>query len=91
MKVLIYLVSRQEVIVSRDELFEQVWPEVYVSEASLTRCISILRKLLNDSAVNPKIILTVRNQGYRIICPVKSLEETSRIVQWKRGTLNIGF
>lgn len=91
MKVLIYLVSRRDAIVSREELFEQIWPNVYVSQASLTRCISILRKLLNDNNAEPKIILTVRNQGYRVICPVRPLEETSRELEQRGFTLQTGF
>ncbi len=59
MKVLIYLASRHDAIVSREELFENIWPDVYVSQASLNRCISILRKLLNDDSGQPKIIQTV--------------------------------
>jgi len=87
MKVLIYLASRHDAIVSREELFENIWPDVYVSQASLNRCISILRKLLNDDSGQPKIIQTVRNRGYRIICPVKSVEG----ITTKGFTFQTGF
>jgi len=91
MKVLIYLASRHDAIVSREELFENIWPDVYVSQASLNRCISILRKLLNDDSGQPKIIQTVRNRGYRIICGVKPNEDIAAVAAKKGFTVQTGF
>jgi len=91
MKVLIYLASRHDVIVSREELFENIWPDIYVSQASLNRCISILRKLLNDDSGQPRIIQTVRNRGYRIICGVKPNEDTTAVAAKKGFTFQTGF
>ena len=36
-------------VVSRADLLETVWPEVFVTDASLTQCIAELRKALDDS------------------------------------------
>ncbi|MDN5205502.1 winged helix-turn-helix domain-containing protein [Fulvivirgaceae bacterium BMA10] len=89
MKVLVYLITNPDRIVSREELFKHIWPNVFVSQASLNRCIAILRKLLNDQSSKPRIIRTIRNQGYRIICPVHSLEDKQEIR--KRPTFQNGF
>jgi len=79
MKVLVYLVSSRERIVSREELFQHLWPNVYVSQGSLTRCISILRNLLSDKGDSPQVILTIRNRGYRIVCPIKRIKNNSTL------------
>ena len=86
MQVLDFLVDRAGEIVSREELMKHVWTNVYVSEDTLTRCISILRKTFEDSPVNPKIIQTIKGEGYRIIAPVAFSEadpgsHTSKIVR----------
>ncbi len=68
MQVLFYLIRKHHRIVSREELFEVIWSEVIVSDDSLNRCISIIRKLLQEQE-HGKVIRTVRNKGYQLICP----------------------
>lgn len=67
MDVLLRLVRDAEVVVSRDQLMSDVWPDVIIVDDTLTRCISQLRKVLGDSAVEPKIIETIRKRGYRVM------------------------
>lgn len=54
-------------VVSKDQLLGAVWPETDAAEESLTRCISVLRKLLKEDR---DFIATVYGQGYRFDCAV---------------------
>lgn len=55
-------------VVTKDELFDLVWPGVTVVESSLATAISKLRKALGDS--DGLIIETVPRIGYRLVAPV---------------------
>jgi Tol biopolymer transport system component/DNA-binding winged helix-turn-helix (wHTH) protein len=61
-EVLAYLVERHGRVVTRDELTRAVWPDVSVSDESLTRCIADIRKALGDQA--QQFIRTVPRRGY---------------------------
>jgi Transcriptional regulatory protein, C terminal/WD40-like Beta Propeller Repeat len=45
-----------------------------VTEGSLTRCIWLLRRLLEDDIHEPRYIETVATVGYRLVCPVEVSE-----------------
>ena len=49
-------------IVSKDELMAEVWPDVAVTEDSLTQCISEIRKAIGDDGHD--IIRNVPRKGY---------------------------
>ncbi len=76
MKVLVYLVKNRARIVSREELFSNLWPGVFVTQDSLTRCISIIRKFWNEHSQQKQVVLTIRNRGYRIIGKIESFCQT---------------
>ena len=73
MQVLTLLAAHASEPVTRDELLETVWPEVYVTENALSRCISQLRKLFDDDPRTPRVIETIPTVGYRLIAPVYHL------------------
>jgi TolB-like protein len=60
--VLRHLIRNVGSVVSRADLLETVWPEVFVSDDSLTQCIAELRKALDDSRGD--LIRTVPRRGY---------------------------
>ncbi|HZA96376.1 MAG TPA: winged helix-turn-helix domain-containing protein, partial [Burkholderiaceae bacterium] len=60
--VLLALVERRDRAVSKNELFELVWPNVVVEENNLQVHISALRKLLG-----PQTIATIPGRGYRFM------------------------
>jgi DNA-binding winged helix-turn-helix (wHTH) protein/tetratricopeptide (TPR) repeat protein/TolB-like protein len=68
--VLIYLASHRNRVVTRDELLEAFWSHA-VNEEVLTRCVSILRRLLDDARDPPRYIETVWGEGYRFIAPAR--------------------
>ena len=64
------LVTRAGQLVTKDELFAEVWPETIISDSVLTVTIKQLRRALGDQARAPRFIATVHRRGYRFIAPV---------------------
>lgn len=65
-----YLVRHRDRVVTKDELFDNVWRGVVVSEGSLSQAASIARKLLGDDPDSPRYIRTVRGRGLQFVAPV---------------------
>jgi DNA-binding winged helix-turn-helix (wHTH) protein len=49
-QVLRYLAERSGRLVTREELLRATWPDVIVTDESLTKCIADIRKALNDDS-----------------------------------------
>ncbi len=64
------LIQRRPAVVTNEELDELLWPQVYVARTSLTRLVSELRAVLNDSPRDSRIIRTVYKTGYAFAAPV---------------------
>src|SRR5262245_45310512 len=65
-------------VVTRDELREHLWSEVFVDfDRGISSAINRLRDALGDSAENPRYIQTVGRRGYRWIAPVHPSVETA--------------
>jgi TolB-like protein/DNA-binding winged helix-turn-helix (wHTH) protein/Tfp pilus assembly protein PilF len=62
--VLTYLAQRPGQLVSKDELFEAVWPGLIVTDDTLVQSIGELRRTLGDAEA--KLITTVPKRGYRL-------------------------
>lgn len=62
--VLCHLVERRPSAVSKDRLFELVWPGTFVVEANLTVLVTELRRALADDPHAPRFIRTVHKHGY---------------------------
>ena len=54
-------------VVTKDEIFERVWPGVVVSDNSLTRLVAQLRRELADDPEAPRYLETARTRGYRFL------------------------
>lgn len=65
LKVLAYLLSRPNEVISRTELFDTVWPNQIVSDDVLTRAISDIRTQLAKLDDSTKFIETLPKRGYR--------------------------
>ncbi len=65
--VLAYLAARPQRLVTRHELLAAVWPDVSVSESTLTGCVREIRHTLRDPHGRPRYIETVPRRGYRFI------------------------
>jgi DNA-binding winged helix-turn-helix (wHTH) protein/tetratricopeptide (TPR) repeat protein len=69
---LLYLVARPSALVTKDELFQALWPDVAVTDNALTQAVSELRQALGDDPSSPAYVQTVARRGYRFIAPVNS-------------------
>jgi DNA-binding winged helix-turn-helix (wHTH) protein len=58
------LLMRRPDAVSKDELWQQLWPGTFVTEASLARLVAELRQALGDDAREPRYLRTVHRFGY---------------------------
>ncbi|WP_281684810.1 winged helix-turn-helix domain-containing tetratricopeptide repeat protein [Thalassobaculum salexigens] len=61
-RVLHLLVDNLGQLVSRDRLIEEVWPDVSVTDDSLTQCIADIRRAIGDS--NREILRTIPKRGF---------------------------
>jgi DNA-binding winged helix-turn-helix (wHTH) protein/tetratricopeptide (TPR) repeat protein len=77
LNVLRYLVEHAGQLVTKDDLWRAVWPGISVTDATLTVCLSEIRRALGDQPKAPRYIETVSRLGYRFIAPVST--ESARI------------
>lgn len=49
---------------SKDELFERLWPSSFVTEASLAGLVAEIRREIGDDARDPRYLRTVHGYGY---------------------------
>ena len=71
-----YLIDNAGRLVTKAELMDQIWPDIYVQEANLKVYIRELRLALSDHATKPLFIETRRGKGYCFIAPVS--DESAR-------------
>ncbi|MEZ5355713.1 MAG: alpha/beta fold hydrolase [Bryobacteraceae bacterium] len=67
MDVLIHLASRPGEVVTKEQLFESLWPGTFVSDHALTVQIREIRKALGDDPNHPRFIETRHRRGYRFL------------------------
>lgn len=65
------LIQRRPAVVTNEELDELLWPQVYVARTSLTRLVSELRAVLEDSPRDSRVIRTAYKTGYAFAAPVE--------------------
>ncbi|WP_089935436.1 response regulator [Candidatus Entotheonella palauensis] len=73
-QVLLYLLEHRDRVVSKAELFEQCWPDTFVTESALTRCMTKLRRAVGTPSGTTEVIKTVHRQGYRFVVEVEVTE-----------------
>ena len=74
-EVLRYFAEHAGRVVTKDEVIKAVWPDVTVTDESLTRCISDVRHALGDE--RQRIIKTVPRRGYLFDVPVSPADATA--------------
>jgi DNA-binding winged helix-turn-helix (wHTH) protein len=72
-EVLVTLVTRPHRLVTKHEILDCVWPDVFVAEGILTVHVAALRRVLGDARRSPAYIETVSRSGYRFIAEVRYL------------------
>ena len=77
MRLLLCLAEHAGQVVSIDDLLEQVWTGVIVTQDSVYQAITSLRRLLGDDPKQPIYIATVPRLGYRMVATVSPWVERS--------------
>src|SRR5687767_4438115 len=68
---LLVLLSRPGELVTKQDLLDVVWPDVFVTDNAVSRVVAQLRRALGDSAREARYIETVPRRGYRFVAPVE--------------------
>ncbi len=61
------LLERAGQVVARQDLFDRVWKDAFVTDTSLAEAVSFLRQALGDDPQSPRYIQTVHRRGYRFL------------------------
>ncbi|MCF6104017.1 winged helix-turn-helix domain-containing protein [Mesorhizobium muleiense] len=64
-RVLEVLAERRGQLVSKDDLVQATWPDVFVSDDSLAQCVSDIRRALGPEGTN--LLRTVPRRGYLLV------------------------
>lgn len=68
------LVGRSGHLVTKRELLDEIWPDSFVEENNLDKCIHAIRLALGEKPGEQKYIETVRKHGYRFVAEVRRIE-----------------
>src|SRR5713101_3437517 len=71
--VLLFLAQNPHRLVTKEELLQAVWGDIFVEEGNLTQYISQLRKVL-DNAEDARLIVTIARKGYQFTGEVAVIE-----------------
>lgn len=86
-RLLILLVSRAGMLVTRDEIQEALWEDgQFVEfEHAINVAVKKIREALNDDPLKPRMLETLPRKGYRFIAPVEAIASpvTSSAVEVK--------
>src|ERR1700687_220709 len=77
MRLLLCLAEHAGEVVSIDDLLNQVWSGVIVSQDSVYQAVTSLRRLLGDDPKRPTYIETVPRLGYRMVATVSPWTDQS--------------
>ena len=70
LEILVALLERAGELVTKEELMNLVWPNVFVEPANLTVHISALRRVLRDGREGNRFIVNIPGRGYRFVASI---------------------
>ena len=68
---LVFLVENRDRVVSKDEILDQVWPGVYVSDTSISSAVKHVRQALNDDGAAQRTVRTIWGKGFRFVADLQ--------------------
>ncbi len=71
-----------ERIVGKDEMMDLLWPHTFVDENNLSRTISSLRRVLEESPKATRWIATIPKQGYRSVGRLRRVSASTARRPW---------
>lgn len=76
---LTYLIANREKLVSREELFESLWPGQIVSDTSLSNQVKMARRAIGDDGKSQRLIKTVHGRGYQFVGKIQQQPADKRL------------
>jgi DNA-binding winged helix-turn-helix (wHTH) protein/tetratricopeptide (TPR) repeat protein len=76
MELLIFLVSRRDQMVSRQEIVDKLWgSDLFIdTEPNINNIVRKIRTALGDDSAKPRFLETVVGKGYRFVGPVRVMD-----------------
>ena len=68
-KLLNYLIENKNRLVTKNEIFDNVWNDKFTTDGTLNVHIRKIREAIEKDAQDPKYIITVWKEGYKFIAP----------------------
>jgi Tol biopolymer transport system component/DNA-binding winged helix-turn-helix (wHTH) protein len=81
LETLIFLVENRTRTVEKQEFFDAIWKDTFVTEDNLVHAIREIRRVLKDNKEDPHYIQTVPRHGYRFVAEVTTDEPVSNFSQ----------
>ena len=81
LETLTVLLERPGELVSKQELMDRVWPNVFVEPANLTVHMSALRRTLRDGRDGNRFIINVPGRGYSFVAAVDISKHEDRFTR----------
>jgi len=79
MDVLVYLAENAGQVMSKIDITDAVWTDVFITESVITRSIAGLRRAFGDDVKSPRFIETISKRGYRLIAQVERVSATNEL------------
>mgnify|MGYP003633306306 CR=1 FL=1 len=76
---LAFLLEHRERLVSKDEIFENVWDGRIVTDSALASRVKSLRKLLDDDGRTQRYIRTLHGKGFRFVADVAVKQDSPTV------------
>jgi len=91
------LIESRPKAISKEEIRNRRWPDIFVSDANLGNLVAEIRSALGDDALKPRIIRTVRRFGYAFRAKARAAPEkdmasgTSRVYRlvWRNRDIDL--
>src|SRR5262245_41944469 len=77
-RVCLHLLEHRDRVVTREELCAQVWPDQFISQATLEGVIRTVRQVVGDSGQAQSVIQTLHGYGYRFVADVEECAAKSQ-------------
>jgi predicted ATPase/DNA-binding winged helix-turn-helix (wHTH) protein len=73
LELLAHLLHHRDRVVTKEELFTEVWDGRIVSDSALSRAVREVRRLLGDSAAESRFVRTLYGRGFRFVGDAEEL------------------
>ncbi|WP_395375253.1 transcriptional regulator [Marinicella sp. W31] len=88
---LLLLVEAKGRIVSKQEIYQTVWSNRVVADATLYKVIEKIRVLFNDDKDDPSYIKTIHGEGYQLCCPLRTKNTLGKKALWPAAVGLLGL